>query len=43
MTFESEELIIVSIYIWLPQVSYVIFLTTLVLIMYYGGNHPVRS
>ena len=40
---ESEELIIFSIFIWLPQVSFVIFLTTLVLIMYYGGQQPVRS
>ena len=31
MTFESEELFIVDIYIWLPPPSYVVFLTTLVM------------
>ena len=31
MTFESEGLLIVAIYIWLPPASYVVFLTTLVL------------
>ena len=30
MTFESEGLIIVAIYIRLPPASYVVFLTTLV-------------
>ena len=30
MTFESEGLYIVAIYIWLPPASYVVFLTTLV-------------
>ena len=30
MTFESEGLFIVAIYIWLPPASYVVFLTTLV-------------
>ena len=30
MTFESEGLLIVAIYIWLPPASYVVFLTTLV-------------
>ena len=30
MTFESEELNIVAIYIWLLPASYVVFLTTLV-------------
>ena len=30
MTFESEGLLIVAIYIWLPRASYVVFLTTLV-------------
>ena len=30
MTFESEGLLIVVIYIWLPLASYVVFLTTLV-------------
>ena len=30
MTFESEGLLIVAIYIWLPLASYVVFLTTLV-------------
>ena len=29
MTFESEGLLIVAIYIWLPPGSYVVFLTTL--------------
>ena len=29
MTFESEGLPIVAIYIWLPPASYVVFLTTL--------------
>ena len=28
--FESEGLLIVAIYIWLPPASYVVFLTTLV-------------
>ena len=32
MTFESEGLLIVAIYIWLPRASYVVFLTTLVAI-----------
>ena len=31
MTFESEGLLIVAIYIWLPPASYVVFLTTLVI------------
>ena len=30
MTFESEGLLIVAIYIWLVPASYVVFLTTLV-------------
>ena len=30
MTFNSERLLIVAIYIWLPPASYVVFLTTLV-------------
>ena len=30
MTFESEGLLFVAIYIWLPPASYVVFLTTLV-------------
>ena len=30
MTFESEGLLIVAIYIWLPPASYIVFLTTLV-------------
>ena len=30
MTFESEGLLIVAIYIWLPPPSYFVFLTTLV-------------
>ena len=30
MTFESEGLLIVAIYIWLPPASYDVFLTTLV-------------
>ena len=30
MTFESDGLLIGSIYIWLPPASYVVFLTTLV-------------
>ena len=33
MTFESEGLLIVAIYIWLPPASYVVFLTTLVFIV----------
>ena len=32
MTFESEGLLIVAIYIWLPPASYVVFLTTLVFV-----------
>ena len=32
MTFESAGLLIVAIYIWLPPASYVVFLTTLVII-----------
>ena len=32
MTFESEGLLFVAIYIWLPPASYVVFLTTLVTI-----------
>ena len=32
MTFESEGLLIVAIYIWLPPASYVVFLTTLVIV-----------
>ena len=31
MTFESEGLLSVAIYIWLPPASYDVFLTTLVL------------
>ena len=31
MTFESEGLLIIAIFIWLPPASYVVFLTTLVL------------
>ena len=31
MNFDSEGLLIVAIYIWLPLASYVVFLTTLVL------------
>ena len=34
MTFESEGLLIVAIYIWLPPARYVVFLTTLVFILY---------
>ena len=34
MTFESEGLLIVAIYIWLSPGSYVVFLTTLVLTFY---------
>ena len=30
MSFESEGLLIVAIYIWLLSASYVVFLTTLV-------------
>ena len=30
MIFESEGLLIVAFYIWLPPTSYVVFLTTLV-------------
>ena len=30
MTFDSERLLIVAIYIWLSLASYVVFLTTLV-------------
>ena len=30
MTFETEGLLIVAIYIYLPPASYVVFLTTLV-------------
>ena len=30
MTFDSDGLRIVAIYIWLPPASYVVFLTTLV-------------
>ena len=30
MTFESEGLLIVAVYIWLLPASYVVFLTTLV-------------
>ena len=30
MTFESEGLLIVAIYMWLQLASYVVFLTTLV-------------
>ena len=30
MNFESEGLLNVAIYMWLPPVSYVVFLTTLV-------------
>ena len=30
ITFETEGLLIVAIYIWLPPASYVVFLTTLV-------------
>ena len=36
MTFESEGLLIVAIYIWLPA-SYVVFLTTLVVLT--NQNH----
>ena len=32
MTFESEGLLIFANYIWLPPASYVVFLTTLVLL-----------
>ena len=32
MTFESEGFLIVAIYIWLPPASYVVFLTTLVIV-----------
>ena len=35
MTFESEGLLIVAIYIWLPPASYVVFLTTLVYLKLY--------
>ena len=31
MTFESQGLYIIAIYIWLPPASYVVFLTTLVI------------
>ena len=34
MTFESEGSLVVAIYIWLLPASYVVFLTTLVLILY---------
>ena len=34
MNFESEGLLIVAIYIWLPPASYVVFLTTLVVYIY---------
>ena len=37
MTFESESLLIVAIYIWLPPASYVVFLTTLVTVTRYTG------
>ena len=30
MTFESEGLLMVAFYIWLPPASYVVYLTTLV-------------
>ena len=30
MTFETEGLLIVAFYLWLPSASYVLFLTTLV-------------
>ena len=49
MTFESQGLYIVAIYIWLPPASYVVFLTTLVAkeeydgyckSMYIEDNHP---
>ena len=33
MTFESEGLLIVAIYIWLLPASYVVFLTTLVIML----------
>ena len=35
MTFESGGLLIVPIYIWLPPASYVVFLTTLVILLYF--------
>ena len=35
MTYESEGLLIIAIYIWLPPVSYVVFLTTLVVTYMY--------
>ena len=38
MTFESVGLLIVAIYIWLPPASYVVFLTTLVRIIF-SRNH----
>ena len=40
MTFESEGLLIVSIYIWLLPASYVVFLTTFVKI---GFNEQYGS
>ena len=33
MTFEPEGLLNIAIYIWLPPASYVVFLTTLVLVL----------
>ena len=33
MTFESEVLLIVAFYTWLPPASYVVFLTTLLINM----------
>ena len=36
MTFESEGLLIVAFYKWLPPASYVVFLTTLVRYFFYA-------
>ena len=38
MTFESQGLYIVAIYIWLPPASYVVFLTTLVVAVMHLEN-----
>ena len=49
MTFESEGLLIVAIYIWLPPASYVVFLTTLVLyakvtyFVFKDSSFPVKA
>ena len=43
MSFESEGLIIVAIYIWLPPASYVVFLTTLVVLSTKIGTHENKA